>query len=109
MTNPKCPVCGHVNIAGAAVCAMCDTRFGERAGDAGEGASASGAYSGGFDAAGEGFNAFGEQVRHGALPTDIPSPQFKGVGDVLSPTLKVYRTNFLLVGLLVLVTTLPPA
>lgn len=110
MTNTKCPVCGHVNIAGATVCAMCDTRFGERAGDTGEGASASGAHSGGFNAdAREGFNAFGEQVRPGALPTDIPSPQFKGVGDVLSPTLKVYRTNFLLVGLLVLVTTLPPA
>lgn len=110
MNNTKCPVCGHVNIAGATVCEMCDTRFGERAHDTGEGASASGAYSGGFNAdAGVGFNAFGERVRHGALPTDIPSPQFKGVGDVLSPTLKVYRTSFLLVGLLVLLTTLPPA
>lgn len=109
MTNPKCPVCAHVNIMGAAACAMCDTRFGERADAPGEGEPARGAYSGGFDAAGEGFNSFGEKTRPGALPTDIPSPQFKGVGDVLSPTLEVYRKNFLLVGLLVVLTTLPPA
>jgi len=109
MTNPRCTVCGHVNIVGAAVCEMCDTRFGERADDAREGASASEGYAGGFDAAPEGSNSFGEEARPGALPADIPSPQFKGVGDVLSPTLEVYRKNFLLVGLLVLVTTLPPA
>lgn len=110
MNNPKCQVCGHVNIMGATVCAMCDTRFGERADAAtGEGASASGAYAGGFDDAREGFNSFGEEARPGALPTDIPSPQFKGVGDVLSPTLEVFRKHFLLVGLLVVVTTLPPA
>jgi len=109
MTNPRCPVCGHVNIVGAAVCAMCDTRFVGRADDAGEGASASEGYAGGGEPSAEGFNSFGEEARPGTLPTDIPSPQFKGVGDVLSPTLEVYRKHFLLVGLLVLVTALPPA
>lgn len=104
MNNPKCPVCGHVNIMGAAACEMCDTRFEGRADASSE------AYAGGFQGdAAEGFNSFGEEARRGALPTDIPSPQFKGVGDVLSPTLKVYQKHFLLVGLLVVLTTLPPA
>jgi hypothetical protein len=72
---------------------MCDTRFAA-------GAAAA-------DAPG-GFDGFGEERRPGSLPTDVPSPQFKGVGDVVAPTLEVYRKHFLLVGLLVLVTTLPP-
>ncbi len=115
MTNPRCGVCGHVNRVGTAVCEMCDTRL-----DAPEGArdaasfhgaggetygdSAGSAYAG-FD--GEGADFSGGERPDGGLPTDIPSPQFKGAGDVISPTLEVYRKHFLLVGLLVLVTTLP--
>lgn len=89
MSNPRCAICGHVNRAGAAVCEMCDSRLGEHAPPA------------------EGFNPYGEETREGAAPADIPSPQFKGAGDVISPTLEVFRKNFMLVGTLVAVTTLP--
>ena len=110
MNNPRCPVCGHISRVGTAVCEMCDTRFdgADNAGAPGEtwGGAAGGGYAG-FGAEGEGFAGAGEEVRDGALPTDIPAPQFKGAGDVISPTLEVYRKHFLLVGLLVLVTTLP--
>jgi hypothetical protein len=93
MSNPICAVCGHTNRVGAEVCEMCDARLG------------------GAAEAGRPFeqprSAPGEEPREGALPTDIPLPQFKGAGDVIGPTLDVYKKNFLLVGLLVLVTTLP--
>ncbi|HEX8500947.1 MAG TPA: hypothetical protein VF659_10195 [Pyrinomonadaceae bacterium] len=91
MNNPRCAVCGHINRAGAASCEMCDARPGGAAGAPGAGSSRP---------EGEGY---------GALPTDIPSPQFKGVGDVITPTLEIYRNHFLLVGLLVLVTAAPVA
>ena len=94
MNNPKCAVCGHVSRVGAAACELCNTRF-----DA----------HGGAAAAGEPFVDYGEGVAAGALPTDIPSPRFLGVGDVVSPTLHVYRKHFVLVGKLVLATTLPLA
>ena len=99
MSNPKCAVCGHTNLVGAEVCEMCDARLGGAA-DAGE--------------AGRPFeqpfhSPQGEGPRGDALPTDIPLPQFKGAGDVIGPTLDVYKKNFPLVGLLVLVTTLPLA
>lgn len=119
MTNPRCAVCGHINRVGTAVCEMCDTRLdapggaraaastgagGETYGDAAGSADDGPAYAG----TGEEGAAFpGEERRDGGLPTDIPAPQFKGAGDVISPTLEVYRKHFLLVGLLVLVTTLP--
>ena len=103
MTNPKCPVCGHINRVGAAVCEMCDTRFDAPPPDAEDFRAAGESYAPFEDAPGGGFDPAGS----GALPTDIPAPQFKGAGDVISPTLEVYRKHFLLVGLLVLVTTLP--
>lgn len=107
MNNPKCAVCGHINRAGAAACEMCDTRLGSGAGAHGAGphrtGEGSGAWGGGFGA--EGREAGGG----GALPTDIPAPQFKGAADVITPTLEIYRKHFLLVGLLVVVTTLPAA
>ncbi|HEX6183753.1 MAG TPA: YciC family protein [Pyrinomonadaceae bacterium] len=122
MNNPKCAVCGHVNRVGAAVCEMCDTRLGEPAGagaaDSFRAAeessdSYSGAYTGasaeGFGATSEGFDPGGGEPRAGEPPVNIPSPPFKGAGDVISPTLEVYRKHFLLVGALVLVTTLPVA
>lgn len=95
MSNPVCAVCGHTNRVGAEVCEMCDTRLGG-AGEAGP-------------PSGQPFHSQGEEPRGGALPTDIPLPQFKGAGDVMAPTLEVYKRNFPLVGQLVLVTALPLA
>ncbi len=116
MTNTKCIVCGHVNRVGAAVCEMCDTRLGEPA-EAGaadssrtsEESSARYADSSAedFGASAGGFEPGGAESREGAEPTSIPSPQFKGAGDVIYPTLAVYRKHFLLIGILVAVTTLP--
>ena len=114
MTNPKCAVCGHISRVGAAACEMCDTRF-DAPGSAGAadpfgtsqepfGASAETSWSEAEPSA-----TYGEQPRAGALPTDIPSPHFKGVGDVVAPTLQVYRKHFILIGQLVLATTLPLA
>lgn len=93
MTDPRCAVCGHVNRVGAAVCELCDTRPGEPA-PPGAGET--------FRAAGAGRGAYSDP-----RPADVPSPPFKGAGDVISPTLEVFRKHFLLVGALVLVTTLP--
>ena len=106
MTNPKCTVCGHISRVGADTCELCDTRF-----DAHGAAGAPDPFGASepAGAAGEPFVDYGEGVRAGALPTDIPSPRFLGVGDVVSPTLRVYRKNFVLVGKLVLATTLPLA
>ena len=114
MTNPKCAVCGHVNLVGAAVCEMCDANLFEpgAADDArtrGVNSEASGSYAGDFGAGGGGFNSYGDEPRDGAPPDEIPSPQFKGAGDVMSPTLAIYRKHFTLVGALVAVTTLPVA
>src|SRR5215204_4654645 len=107
MTNPKCAACGHVNRLGAAVCEMCDTHLGDAARPgAADPFRTTGESS---DAFAGGFHSDGEEPRAGALPTDIPSPQFIVVGDVIRPTLEVYRKHFLLIGLLVLVTTLPQA
>jgi hypothetical protein len=96
----ECAVCGHINRVSASVCEMCDARLGvtEEHAAADEGAGAER-----FDAA----DAPGAEAREGALPTDIPLPQFKGAGDVIGPTLDVYKKNFPLVGLLVLVAALP--
>jgi hypothetical protein len=95
MNNHWCAVCGHVNRLGAEVCEMCDSRLDGSAQPGAESADPSGFY--------------GEGPRAGALPTDIPAPHFQGVGDVLAPTLEVYGKNFLLVGALVLATTLVPS
>lgn len=116
MNNPKCIVCGHVNRVGAAVCEMCDTRLGEPAGAgaadsprASEESSDRYADSSAedFGASAGGFEPGGAESREGAEPTYIPSPPFKGAGDVIYPTLAVYRKHFLLIGILVAVTTLP--
>ena len=112
MTNPKCAVCGHVNLLSAAVCEMCDARLydPDAAGSAESHAEETYDPSApGFGASARGFDAYGEEPRGGALPTDIPAPQFKGAGDVMGPTLRVYQKHFVLVGILVVVTTLPVA
>ncbi|HEX8146983.1 MAG TPA: hypothetical protein VF591_07370 [Pyrinomonadaceae bacterium] len=100
MINPRCAVCGHISRVGADACELCDTRFDSHA--AAGGADPSGAPA-------EPAGARGGAAREGALPTDIPAPRFLGVADVVSPTLQVYRKNFVLVGQLVLATTLPLA
>ena len=99
-SSHRCPVCGHVNRVGTEICGMCDARL---TGGPHEGEERSSPYeAGGYYPRQE-----AEDVPEGALPTDIPSPFFKGAGDVISPTLDVYRKNFPLVGALVLVTSLP--
>lgn len=104
MNDPACAACGHVNRAGAEVCEVCDARLGGPAADAWAADPSR--------PAGEGSESYvgpdAEDFRAGGAPGyDIPSPPFKGAGDVISPTLEVYRKHFLLVGALVLVTTLP--
>ena len=114
MNNPECAACGHVSRPGAASCEMCDRRFEApgRAGDADYSGDSWG-WSGepaGRSWPGEDSTARGDAgPSAGVGPDDIPSPPFKGAGDVFAPTLEVYRKHFVLVGLLVLVTTLPAA
>jgi hypothetical protein len=110
MNNPVCAVCGHVNLVSAVTCEACDARL-----DASDWASNSEP----FDDAYEPFDATGEPswtASDASEPggawspaEEIPSPPFKGAGDVISPMLAVYRKHFTLVGILVLVTTLPQA
>ncbi|MBV9923938.1 MAG: hypothetical protein JOZ96_02785 [Acidobacteria bacterium] len=115
MNNPVCAVCGHVNRAGAAACEACDARLYES-----EGATDFGDASEPFDPPGESSWAASDAAGPGRAwspdddgPTspadDIPAPPFKGAGDVISPMLAVYRKHFTLVGILVLVATLPQA
>ena len=101
MLNQMCDVCGHVNRVGAAECELCDVSL--RAAPAAP-------YAPAFypNASAPAYSAV-SLPRPGALPTDIPSPNFQGAGDVITPTLEVYRKHFALVGLLVLATSLPLA
>ncbi|MET0650522.1 MAG: YciC family protein [Pyrinomonadaceae bacterium] len=101
MNNPVCATCGHVNRIGAVVCEACDARP-----YAAGGADPTGAP---FDASGGSSWGDPETQGEGAWGpgASIPAPPFKSVGDVLSPMLAVYRKHFTLVGILVLVTTLP--
>jgi Uncharacterised protein family (UPF0259) len=99
MSSPKCVVCGHINRVGAALCEMCDARLpasGASETGRGDGPHADTSYARG-----------GEPWGGDALPTDIPAPLFQGAGDVIAPTLEVYRKHFPLIGLLVLATSLP--
>jgi hypothetical protein len=100
MTDRKCDYCHHVNPAAAEVCEACDYPLGDA--DA-EGAGET------FDPSTGGFNAYGGATSGGAPPPDVSSPRFKDAGDVMSPTLEVYRKNFLPIGILVAVTSLPVA
>jgi hypothetical protein len=93
MYNPRCAYCGHMNRADADVCGMCDFPLEEMVGLP-HGAAA---------------HSQGGAQHAGALPTDIPSPYFQGLSDVISPTLEIYRTNYTTLGLLVLVTLAPLA
>ena len=82
MTNPRCAVCGHVSRVGAAACELCNTQFDIH------GPSGAGAAGEPFVSEAEPSGDFGGGARKGALPTDIPSPRFLGVGDAFSPTLR---------------------
>lgn len=117
MNNPVCAFCGHVNRADAITCEACDARL-----DAPGWASNSEPFddaSQPFDATGEPFDSTGEPSWTASDTSepddawspaaDIPSPLFKGAGDVISPMLAVYRKHFTLVGILVLVATVPEA
>lgn len=119
MNNPVCVVCGHVNRVGAASCEACDARLY---------ASAASGDAEPFGDAREPFDSTGEPSWTAADTSDtsytsdtadtagawspaeeIPSPPFKSAGDVISPMLAVYRKHFTLIGILVLVTTVPQA
>lgn len=97
MNSPRCEYCGHLNHADAENCAGCDFPVG-----ADRGGRAAGAWGQPRRAPGVTFGA-------GAPDDAIPAPPFKGAGDVISPMLAVYRKHFTLVGILVLVATVPEA
>jgi hypothetical protein len=110
MNNPVCAVCGHVSRVGAAACEMCDARPDTNGWACGD--DQPGAPHEPYAPTGEpSWTAPDTSEPGGARPPagDIPSPPFKGAGDVISPMLAVYRKHFTLVGLLVLVTTVPEA
>jgi hypothetical protein len=119
MNNPVCAACGHVNRVGAAACEACDARLY---------ASAGPGDADNFGDAREPFDSTGEPSWTAPDTPDtsdtsdtsdtagawspaeeIPSPPFKSAGDVISPMLAVYRKHFTLIGILVLVTTVPEA
>lgn len=103
MTNPKCEVCGHLSRVGAPSCEMCDASFGAARDFGEQGAGRRHRVAAGPGAATEGP----DPPAAGAPPPDIPSPRFAGTGDVIWPTLEVYKTNFVFVVMLVVVTSLP--
>lgn len=95
----KCEFCGHYNPAGAETCEECESPAG------GTAAAARGA----GETPPDYFATRGDRPGAGAPTPDIPAPPFRGAADVISPTLGIYRKHFVLVGLLVAVTTLPVA
>lgn len=107
MNNPVCAVCGHVNRVGAAACEACDARLYESAGSGA--ADPFGDAREPFDSTGEPSWTASGTSGAGSPAEEIPSPPFKSAGDVISPMLAVYRKHFTLIGILVLVTTVPEA
>lgn len=116
MNNSVCAVCGHVNRVGAASCEACDARLYEPA--AASDPEPFGEEREPFASSSEPFEPSPEpswSIPEPEGPGDwrpgeaIPAPPFRGIGDVLSPMLAMYRKHFTLVGILVLVATLPEA
>lgn len=114
MNDPFCPVCGHVNRAGAAACEACDARLYEPA----NASEPFGEEREPFAPASEPSWTESEPSWTAPEPEGsgawqpggaIPAPPFRGAGDVLSPMLAMYRKHFTLIGILVLVVTLPEA
>jgi hypothetical protein len=97
MIDPKCAFCGHVNRADSEVCESCDFPLTEADDHAPR--EPHNTYG----------DAYGGATRAGSAAVYARPVTFGGVGDVFKPTLEVYRSHFLLVGLLVVVTTLPVA
>ena len=91
MNTLNCHRCGRANAAGARACAWCGARVSRGAGARGQ-ASRRGSAGG---------------SRAAELVVDFPFTPFTSAGVVLGPTLRLYRENFLLVGKIVLVATLP--
>lgn len=90
MNEHRCAVCGHINSADAKLCDNCESSLG------------------GPDAvndAGEQTYTYGEGAY--ASEPHVQTGPFKVMNDVVGPTLELYRKNFLLVIILVVVATLP--
>lgn len=91
MYGPRCDHCRHYNHPGADFCEACEAPLAVA------------------PAAGEPRRA-GDRPAVQDSPADaVPSPPFKGAGDVVSPMLAVYRKHFTTVGILVLLTMVPEA
>ena len=108
MNNPLCAICGHVNRPDAVTCGACDARLDTAGREVGD--NPPGNAPPPFDSTGgPAWTASDTSEPRGVRPPadDIPAPPFKGAGDVISPMLAVYRKHFTLVGILVLVTTVP--
>jgi hypothetical protein len=90
MNEHRCAVCGHINSAQAKLCDMCESSLGgpDAVDDSGEQSYAydAGAY---------------------APEPHVHTTPFKVMNDVVGPTLELYRKNFLLVIILVVVATMP--
>jgi hypothetical protein len=96
MDDKRCRVCGHINSPDAHLCDVCESSLG------GPESAAAGEQSYTY---GEGANTYGAGAD--APPAFVPSTRFEGVGNVFGPTLEVYRKNFLLIVILVVVATVP--
>lgn len=84
MNGPRCDYCRHFNHPGADFCEACEFPLAVA-------------------------HAAGEPPPWRPPVADIPAPPFKNMGDVLSPTLAVFRKHFTLVGIFVLLATVPEA
>lgn len=84
MNGPRCDYCRHYNRPGADFCEECEFPLVVA-------------------------HAAGEPTPRRPPAAAIPAPPFKNMGDVLSPTLAVFRKHFTLVGLFVLAATMPEA
>jgi uncharacterized membrane protein len=84
MNGPRCDYCRHYNHHGADFCEACEFPLAVA-------------------------HAAGEPASWRPPVVDIPAPPFKNMGDVLSPTLAVFRKHFTLVGIFVLLATVPEA
>lgn len=91
MASLRCEHCRHYNPANAESCEECEAPLhpGPQGGPGWRTAATAG------------------PGRAWSPADDIPAPPFKQAGDVLLPMLAVYRKQFTLVGLLVLLTTVP--
>lgn len=95
--NPiNCVTCGCLNGSRADVCERCGTLL-----PSAPGAASAAAHAAPF------ASSAAPVVAAGNLPIDFPFAPFQSVGDALSPTFRLYRDNFLLVGKIVLAATLP--